>query len=91
MNKLTIEDCGGFFDDFVLTRRDKTLIAIKSRAKDLPRVELMNCKRSPEHAKAIIEIYSDIDKAYCEPIIKSGSISKKQYNYIVKQLKLTAN
>lgn len=88
MNKITIENCGGFFDDFVLVKGNGKLIAIKARAKELPIDELINCKRSPEHANAILEIYSDIDKSYCDPILKSGSISKKQYNHIVEQLKL---
>lgn len=87
MNKLTIENCGGFFDDFVLVNNNGKLIAIKSRARDLPMAELIDCKRSPEHAKAILEIYSNVDREYCDKIIKTGNISKQQYNYIIEKLK----
>jgi hypothetical protein len=82
--KLTIEDCGRFFDDYVLTHNKE--IYISSYAKDLPRDLLKQCKRSPEHARAILEVYSTRAPKYCKNIEKSGEITTEQYNYILNKI-----
>lgn len=81
---LTLEDCGRWFYDYVLTDEDdENILFIEPCAKDLPRDLLKKAKRNPEHAKAVLEIYADINKEDANQILESGSISDEDYTKIL--------
>ena len=90
--KITIEDCGRWFDDYVLTHKEgKKVIKVyvKSYAKDLPRKLVKLAKIDKYSAKAIIEIASNKSKSLktlCEEITSKGSITKKQINYLLTKI-----
>lgn len=83
--KLTIENCGRWFDDYVLVEVDGKL-HIESEAKNLPRSVLKSCRKSPFMASAILEIYSEKDREFCKKIQDKGQISREEYEFIMSQI-----
>lgn len=82
MYKLTIQDCGRFFDDYVL-EDSNGFCQIKQLAKDLDRDKLKLAKKSPEHAKAVLEIAAELEPEVVDEIVKSGKITKQEYDFFL--------
>lgn len=82
--KLTIENCGRWFDDYVLEYNGNTYI--ESEAKNLPRDILKKLKPNPYSAAAVLEIYSDIDKSYVNAIRERENITRKEFEFIISKI-----
>ena len=81
--KLAVENCGRWFDDYVLTESPEKFY-IEAQAKNLPRDLLKKVKPCPAHASAILEIYSETHPEDAKKIRASGQITPKQYKEILK-------
>jgi len=82
MITIKIENCGRFFDDYVLYD-GKEMISIEQWAKNLPRELLKKSKLSPESAKAVLDIYDEINPDEAKKILKTGRLTRKDFKRII--------